>query len=85
MRGIVKASGKLAGAWLLLAAAVFAAPCRAQQTAPAPAGVPRFELPKSGPELRSAALPNLYFDATGERSAVLGWRSGRFEAWIYPI
>ena len=85
MRRTVQHGVKLAGACVLLVAA-FVPTCGAQQgAAHAPAGVPRFELPKSGAELRSAALANLYFDATGRRSAVLGWRSGRFEAWIYPI
>jgi len=48
-------------------------------------GIPRFELPESGLEWRSAAQPEKYFDATGHRAAILGKQDGRFEAWIYPI
>lgn len=69
---------------LLLSGPVLA--CHAQASPPfTPAGVPRFALPSTGVEWRSPAQPNLYFDTTGHRSAVLGWQTGRFEAWIYPI
>jgi len=40
---------------------------------------------QSGLEWTETANPNHYFDAIGQKGAVLGRQDGRFEAWIWPI
>lgn len=55
------------------------------QQAPAPPGIPRFELPASGLEWKAPAHPLRFFDATARRAGVFGKQTGHFEAWIYPI
>lgn len=47
--------------------------------------IPRFELASSDLEIRRLAQPNTYFDKTGRKFAILGFESGSFEAWAYPL
>jgi glycogen debranching enzyme len=84
LRALPRAATPLAAVIILLTAIVLVPRVRAQQS-PAPPGVARFAIPSSGAAWPSQALPDRYFDVTGHRSAVLGWQSGRFEAWLYPI
>ena len=52
-----------------------------------PAGglIPRFVLEPSDIELTRLAQPNTYFDKCGRKFAILGFESGSFEAWAYPL
>jgi glycogen debranching enzyme len=50
-----------------------------------PAGIPRFELPKSGLQLERPTRPGAFFDVVGHRSAVFGYENRPFEAWAYPL
>jgi glycogen debranching enzyme len=50
-----------------------------------PGAVPAFKLEKSEIELTRLAQPYSYFDKVGRRFAVLGYESGSFEAWAYPL
>jgi glycogen debranching enzyme len=47
--------------------------------------IPRFELKKSGLELERRAQAGTFFDVVGRRSAVAGYESRSFEAWVYPL
>jgi glycogen debranching enzyme len=49
------------------------------------AGVPRFDLPRSGLELERPTRPGAFFDVVGRRSAVFGYENRPFEAWAYPL
>ncbi|HET6896900.1 MAG TPA: hypothetical protein VFK70_01065, partial [Vicinamibacteria bacterium] len=53
--------------------------------APAPAAVPRFELPRSGLELARHTESGKFFDVVGRRSAVFGYENRALEAWVYPL
>lgn len=51
-----------------------------------PAGlVPAFILEQNDLELSRLAQPFTYFDKVGRKFAILGFESGRFEAWAYPL
>jgi len=47
--------------------------------------IPRFELEPCEIELERPARPNTYFDKVGRKFAILGFESGAFEAWAYPL
>jgi hypothetical protein len=47
--------------------------------------IPRFGLEPSEFALERSAQPNTYFDKVGRKFAVLGYESGSFEAWAYPL
>jgi glycogen debranching enzyme len=49
------------------------------------AGVPKFNLKKSGLELERRAQAGTFFDVVGRRSAVAGYENRSLEAWIYPL
>src|SRR5438552_2281779 len=52
---------------------------------PPAAGIPRFELPRSGLELTRPTRYGAFFDVVGRRSAVFGYENRPFEAWVYPM
>jgi len=80
---------------VLIAAAVFvaffdgglsaAAPAVSQEIKPAEGSVPGFRIEPSPIELRRAAQPQTPFDKVGRKFALLGYESGAFEAWAYPL
>ncbi len=47
--------------------------------------VPSFPLEPNAIELRRSAQPGTYFDKVGRKFAILGYESGSFEAWAYPL
>jgi hypothetical protein len=47
--------------------------------------ISRFSLESSDIELHRLAQPTSYFDKAGRKFAILGWESGSFEAWAYPL
>ena len=47
--------------------------------------VPAFPLERDGLTLTRLAQPGTYFDKAGRRFAILGFESGVFEAWAYPL
>jgi len=47
--------------------------------------IPRFGFEPCDLELRRLAQPNTYFDKVGRKFAILGFESGTFEAWAYPL
>lgn len=47
--------------------------------------IPCFPLESSDIELKRLAQPLTYFDKTGHKFAILGYESGSFEAWAYPL
>jgi glycogen debranching enzyme len=58
----------------------------ANDQASAPAGsVPRFKIEPTNISLARPAQPFTYFDKVGRKFAVLGFESGNFEAWAYPL
>ncbi|MBI3586935.1 MAG: hypothetical protein HY088_07390 [Ignavibacteriales bacterium] len=50
-----------------------------------PQTVPAFKLGPNDLELHRLAQPSTYFDKVGRKFAVLGYESGSFEAWAYPL
>jgi len=80
---------------VLIAAAVFvaffagglsaAAPAVSQEIKPAEGSVPGFKIEPSPIELHRAAQPQTPFDKVGRKFALLGYESGAFEAWAYPL
>jgi len=66
---------------LVCAASVLAA---GRVTAP-PGTIPRFEIEATDINLSRPARPSAYFDKVGRKFAVLGFESGMFEAWAYPL
>jgi len=80
---------------VLIAAAVFAAffagglsaaaPAVSQEIKPAEGSVPGFRIEPSPIELHRAAQPQTPFDKVGRKFALLGYESGAFEAWAYPL
>ncbi|HVP90251.1 MAG TPA: hypothetical protein VMS75_03435, partial [Terriglobales bacterium] len=62
-------------------------PAAAISAAPAvPAGaVARFRIEPTDIELSRPAQPFTYFDKAGRKFALLGFESGSFEAWAYPL
>jgi hypothetical protein len=54
--------------------------------ASAPAGaIPRFRIEPTDINLTRPARPFTYFDKVGRKFAILGFESGNFEAWAYPL
>jgi hypothetical protein len=47
--------------------------------------IPRFSFEPSEIALHRLAQPNSYFDKVGRKFAILGFESGSFEAWAYPL
>ena len=47
--------------------------------------VPRFRIAATDINLSRPAQPFTYFDKVGRKFAILGFESGRFEAWAYPL
>jgi hypothetical protein len=47
--------------------------------------IPRFDLEPCEIGLERPAQPNTYFDKVGRKFAILGYESGTFEAWAYPL
>lgn len=47
--------------------------------------VPGFPIERDGMTLERLAQPQTYFDKVGRKFAVLGFESGTFEAWAYPL
>ncbi len=47
--------------------------------------VPAFPVERDGMTLSRPAQPGTYFDKVGRRFALLGYESGAFEAWAYPL
>jgi len=47
--------------------------------------IPRFSLEQSDIALERPAQSNTYFDKVGRKFAILGYESGSFEAWAYPL
>jgi hypothetical protein len=47
--------------------------------------VPAFPIERDEMTLDRLAQPNTYFDKAGRRFAILGFESGTFEAWAYPL
>ncbi len=45
----------------------------------------KFTLQPNPIELTRAARPNIYFEAVGRKSALLGKESGNFESWVFPL
>jgi len=62
-----------------------AAPAVSQEIKPAEGSVPGFRIEPSPIELRRAAQPQTPFDKVGRKFALLGYESGAFEAWAYPL
>jgi glycogen debranching enzyme len=48
-------------------------------------GIPRFEIKPTDINLNRLAQPFTYFDKVGRKFAILGFESGNFEAWAYPL
>ncbi|MBI3786986.1 MAG: hypothetical protein HY276_01910 [Ignavibacteriales bacterium] len=49
------------------------------------ATLPAFKLEPNDLELHRLAQPGTYFDKVGRKFAILGYESGAFEAWAYPL
>jgi glycogen debranching enzyme len=47
--------------------------------------VPAFKPEPNSLELHRLAQPGTYFDKVGRKFAILGYESGSFEAWAYPL
>lgn len=47
--------------------------------------IPAFELEPNDIELTRLARPSTYFDKVGRKFAILGFESGTFESWAYPL
>ncbi len=62
-----------------------AAPAVPQEIKPADGSVLGFKIEPSPIELRRAAQPQTPFDKVGRKFALLGYESGAFEAWAYPL
>lgn len=73
MRGTLRA--------LMAAAMMGAAGLRAAE----PVTIPRFPLPESGIALHRLAQPRTPFNKIGRKFALLGFESGRLEAWAWPL
>jgi glycogen debranching enzyme len=69
----------LAAALLMPSAGAFAGPQDAEGT------IPAFRIERGGLELARPALPGTPFTKAGRRFALLGFESGGFEAWAYPL
>jgi glycogen debranching enzyme len=67
-------------AHLLIIAACVLNPASARQ-----GWIPAFELQHNDLEIRRIARPTTPFDKVGRKFAILGYESGSFEAWAYPL
>jgi hypothetical protein len=47
--------------------------------------IPAFPVERDGMTIERPAQPGTYFDKVGRRFAILGYESGAFEAWAYPL
>ncbi len=47
--------------------------------------IPSFDLQRNELEIRRIARPHAPFDKVGRKFAILGYESGSFEAWAYPL
>jgi glycogen debranching enzyme len=47
--------------------------------------IPAFLVERDGMTIERPARPGAYFDKVGRRFAILGYESGAFEAWAYPL
>ncbi|HEX9901566.1 MAG TPA: amylo-alpha-1,6-glucosidase [Acidobacteriota bacterium] len=47
--------------------------------------IPRFAFEPCDIGFKRPARPSSYFDKAGRKFAILGWESGCFEAWAYPL
>ena len=47
--------------------------------------IPAFIVETDDLTIERPAQPNTYFDKVGRRFAILGYESGQFEAWAYPL
>jgi hypothetical protein len=50
-----------------------------------PFSIPAFKLEPNSIELHQLTQPGTYFDKVGRKFAILGYESGTFEAWAYPL
>lgn len=50
-----------------------------------PSTIPAFKFEPNKLELHRLAQPGTYFDKVGRKFAILGYESGSFEAWAYPL
>jgi hypothetical protein len=82
MRVLIIASVCMA---LLAGALSAAAQAVSPQVKPAEGSVPGFRIGPNPIELRRAAQPQTPFDKVGRKFALLGYESGAFEAWAYPL
>ncbi len=73
--------------WLFFFLFLFQSVSLAQRSLPdASAGlVPAFDLQENDLALSRRAQPFTYFDKVGRKFAILGFESGTFEAWAYPL
>jgi glycogen debranching enzyme len=76
----------VAGVIAVIPAILFPAPPEASEDVKTDAGtVPEFRLEAGDLELRRDAQPRTPFDKVGRQFALLGFESGNFEAWAYPL
>jgi glycogen debranching enzyme len=61
------------------------APAASEDVKPAAGTVPEFRIELGDLELRRNAQPQTPFDKVGRKFALLGFESGGFEAWAYPL
>jgi hypothetical protein len=47
--------------------------------------IPAFKLEPNDLELARPAQPHTYFDKVGRKFAILGYETGSFEAWAFPL
>jgi len=57
----------------------------AQQTDTLRGLIPAFPIKTSPIQLSQVARPNAYIDKVGRKAAILGYESGIFEAWLFPL
>ena len=57
----------------------------AEQSSAPVGSIPRFRIAATDINLSRPAQPFTYFDKAGRKFALLGFESGRFEAWAYPL
>jgi len=65
---------------ILISLALFPASAEPQQGL-----IPAFSVEHDDITLDRLAQPNTYFDKVGRKFAILGFESGTFEAWAYPL
>jgi glycogen debranching enzyme len=55
------------------------------QAVSAPAGIARFDLPRTGLEIEAPTRQGRFLDVVGRRSAFFGYENRTLEAWVYPL